>query len=71
MQSFFSGMGEVLTLLYNYASDAFTGLYSLISQIPKFLSFGTTLVSHLPQFLIPFCMISITLSIVLLILGRN
>lgn len=48
-----------------------TSLLNLFAHIPSYVSFLSTSISYLPTIVMPFCLASISIYVVYLILGRN
>lgn len=70
MLSIFSTILNVINSVIHLVINFFTGLISLILHIPTYISFLTTAIGFLPAMLIPFLIASVSIYVVLFILGR-
>lgn len=71
MLEFFKMIGSVITTLLGFLWNLVNGLVQFFALIAEFLTYLTTAVGFLPSPLIAFCMMGISVSILLMIIGRN
>lgn len=62
---------DTITSLIGFVIHTVESLINLIAHIPSYVSFLTVSVSYLPSLVMPFCIASISLYVVLLILNRG
>ncbi len=78
MINFFQWLGQFFSSLVNIIVSAFRliwnllgGLIDFIRVLPTVISMLVSSISNLPDLILPFATISITVAIVLLVLGRS
>ena len=64
-------IGKYISLLFKFILNIITSSVSLILQIPRFIAMITNVVVAFPNILIPFLLGSISIYVILLIIGRN
>lgn len=62
---------DILTTLVNFVINTITSFLILLTNLPSYTSFIINSINVLPNILIPFATISISLYVILFILGRN
>lgn len=62
---------DFITTLVGFVINTITSLIDLIALIPAQFSFLTTAIASLPPFLIPYCMLFITFTVITYIIGRK
>lgn len=68
---FFSQIAEFIGSLINLVIQLVQGLIQLLGLIPKMVTNLTTSLGALPSFLVAFASITITVSVIFIILGRQ
>lgn len=71
MFEFFQMIGNVITTLLELLWNLISGLVTFFGLIFEFLSYLTQAVAYLPAPLIAFCMVGISVSALLMIIGRQ
>lgn len=66
----FEQLFDTINVLINFIVSSVESLISLISNIPTYLNFLISGISFLPQLFIPFAIATLSLYIVLFIIGR-
>ena len=68
---FLSSIGDTLLLIINVVISFFSGLITVVTMIPRFVSLLTIYIASLPSYVVPFITAGILLSVVYLLVGRN
>ena len=68
---FLSSIGDTLLLIINVVISFFSGLITVVTMIPRFVSLLTIYTASLPSYVVPFITAGILLSVVYLLVGRN
>lgn len=71
LQDFFTWFGTMIESLVSFVVNMVTGLLDLLASIPTILTFLTSSIGHLPPVVLPFATAGITISVVLLVVGRQ
>ena len=61
---------DLITSLIAFVINTITSLIVLIGHIPTFVTFATSSAAYLPTMVLPFVLASISIYVVLFILGR-
>lgn len=69
--NFFKSLWDTITALIDLVINLVSGLFQFIANLPTFISYLTKTIAILPGWLLPFCTISITVSVLFIILGRG
>lgn len=70
MFDLFSSFFNLFNSLVNFIISSVESLFTLISNIPVYLEFLVSGISYLPSIIIPFAVATISLYVVLFIIGR-
>ncbi|MCQ2744634.1 MAG: hypothetical protein MJ230_07590 [bacterium] len=70
-KQFFESIGSVLGDVFELLYSAIQGLLNFAKLTPKMVSILTDCISNLPEIFIMFATVGITISLLLLVLGRN
>lgn len=62
---------DIITSLISFVINTITSLIVLIGHIPTFVSFATSSAAFLPTMVLPFVLASVSIYVVLFILGRS
>lgn len=62
---------DTITSVIGFVIHTVESLINLIAHIPTYVSFLTVSIGYLPTIIMPFAIASVSLYVVLLILGRN
>ena len=62
---------DTITSLIGFVIHSVESLINLIAHIPSYVSFLTVSVGYLPTIVMPFCIASVSIYVVYLVLGRN
>lgn len=68
---FFKTLGETIVAIIEFVVDFFTGLVNFLASLPSFIRILNGVIGHMPTFLTFFLTISITVSVIFIILGRD
>lgn len=68
---FFTQIIDFFVILADIVTNIFHSIWLLVSQIPKWLAWLNVMFLYLPPFILPFAILSLLLSVLFLILGRN
>ena len=71
MINIFNSILDIITSLIGFVINTITSLIVLIGHIPTFVSFATSSAAFLPTMVLPFVLASISIYVVLFILGRS
>lgn len=71
ISNFFSWLQDFFLSVYHFIESFFTGLFNVLKSIPQILSFTTNAIGYLPSALTIFAILTVTISIVYLIVGRD
>ena len=71
MLNLLSNIIDIITTLITFIFNTIMSFINLISNIPTYTTFLISSINVLPVVLIPFATVSISLYVVLLIMGRN
>ena len=71
LANFFQWFWDILTSIYNLVGSLVKGLLNLIKALPSIISTATNAIGYLPSVLIVFATLTITISVVYLIVGRD
>lgn len=69
--NFIKELGSILGSLLQFAVSLVNGLINLITALPSYISQLTACVSYLPEQLITWFSIGLTVTVIFLILGRR
>lgn len=69
--NFFQWIADLIETGIDLVTNFFTSLYNFFKIIPTVLTFVRSSIAYLPDIVMAFALISITVAIVLLILGRS
>ena len=69
--NFFEWITGVVESLFNFISSVVTGLFNIVKSFPVVISLLTSSIGFLPSTLVAFASITITISIVYLLVGRD
>ena len=62
---------DTITSLISFVIHTVTSLINLIAHIPSYVSFLSVSIGYLPTIVMPFCIASVSLYVVFLILNRG
>lgn len=62
---------SAISSIFNFLKGTFDSLVNLLSKIPSFFQFLVRSISILPSIFIPFIVITLVVSILYFIIGRN
>lgn len=62
---------DTVTAVVNFVINMITSFIWFVTQIPTYIQMLTVMIGYLPAYVIPFCTLAISLSVVLWILGRK
>lgn len=62
---------DIITSFVGFVINTFTSIIVLIGHIPTFVSFATSSAAYLPTMVLPFVLASVSIYVVLFILGRS
>ena len=71
MITIFMTILNVISSLIHLVINIINGLISLIVHIPTYISFLTVTIGYLPAILIPYLVASVSIYVVLFIIGRS
>lgn len=71
MFNFFSAIAGFVTSIVDFVVNLFTMLLSMVSMIGKGAAFLFNVVTHLPPFIIPFCMAFVGFAIFFQIMNKG
>lgn len=71
LKDYFTWLGIMIESLVSFLGNLISGLLDLLMSIPTILSFTTSSIGHLPSVVLPFAVAGITISVVLLLVGRQ
>lgn len=71
MISIFVTILNVITSLIHLIINVISGLISLIIHIPTYVTFLTVIIGYLPAIVIPYLIATISVLVVLFIIGRK
>lgn len=71
MISFFQQAIDFFKLLLDFLINIVHSLLTLLTQIPRWVAFTTTLFGFLPSVLLSFALFAVSLSVIFLLIGRN
>lgn len=71
MVEFFSGISSIITTLVDLVINLVSGIVQFFLMLPDFLLFYNYSVGLMPAVLIPFVLLGVSISLILLIIGRN
>lgn len=67
----FNWFVDTFQSIWNFITSLFSGLVSMLQMIPQVVSMVTGTIGYLPSVLAVFATLTITVSVLYLILGRN
>ena len=67
----FNWLVDTFQSIWNFITSLFSGLVSMLQMIPQVVSMVTGTIGYLPSVLAVFATLTITVSVLYLILGRN
>lgn len=67
---FVSSIMNIALSLINFVINTIQGLFSLLSMIPRFVGYATSAILNLPLPLQVFAALTVTISVLLFIVGR-
>lgn len=71
MLDFLSGISNAITSVFQLLLNLIMGLVQLVALAVEFISYLTIVLGYLPTPLLAFAGLGISLSVILLIVGRN
>ena len=71
MIEFFKMIGDAIFTVFQLLLNMVEGLVRFFLMIPQFLSYLTTVFVYVPSPLVVFLSVGVTISVILLIVGRN
>lgn len=71
MIEFFKMIGDAIFTVFQLLLNMVEGLVRFFLMIPQFLSYLTTVFAFVPAPLVVFLSVGVTISVILLIVGRN
>lgn len=71
MVEFFKMIGTVITTGLNFLWSFVSGIVQFFTLIPQFVAYATEAVAFLPSPLVAFVMMGVSVSVLLMIVGRN
>lgn len=71
LSNFFNWVVEIVGTLFDFLMSIISGLYNIIKSIPLVVTMLTGSIGYLPSTLAAFATITITISVVYLIVGRQ
>lgn len=71
LSNFFNWVVEIVGTLFDFLMSIISGLYNIIKSIPLMVTMLTGSIGYLPSTLAAFATITITISVVYLIVGRQ
>ena len=71
MLEFFSGIADAIYTVFQLLLNMVQGLVQFFLMIPQFLTYLTTVFAYVPAPLVIFLTMGVTISVILLIVGRN
>lgn len=71
MIEFFKMIGDAIFTVFQLLLNMVEGLVRFFLMIPQFLSYLTTVFAYVPAPLVVFLSVGVTISVILLIVGRN
>lgn len=71
MLEFFSGIADAIYTVFQLLLNMVQGLVQFFLMIPQFLTYLTTVFAYVPSPLVVFLAMGVTISVILLIVGRN
>lgn len=71
MLQFFQTVTDALGTAFSFLSNIITGFVQLLAMIPQIFLFAGTASAFIPTFLIAFFTASISISVMLVIIGRK
>lgn len=71
MIEFFKMIGDAIFTVFQLLLNMVEGLVRFFLMIPQFLSYLTTVFAYVPSPLVVFLSVGVTISVILLIVGRN
>lgn len=70
-QSFFSSIGDTIVSLVQFVVSIGQALFDLIKMLPTVISMLVSSIGYLPSMLALFATLSISISVIYLVAGRN
>lgn len=71
MIEFFKMIGTAIATGFNLILSFVSGIVQFFTLIGEFIAYVTEAVAFLPAPLIAFCMMGVTVSVLLMVIGRN
>lgn len=71
MLEFFSSIADAIFTVFKLLLNMVNGLVQFFLMLPQFLAYLTTVFSYVPAPLVVFLSLGVTISVILLIVGRN
>lgn len=71
IKNFFDWIVDIVTSLWSFLESFFRGLTDLFRIVPQAISYLTSSLGYLPSTLIVFATLTISISVIYLIVGRN
>ncbi len=71
MLEFFSSIADAIFTVFQLLLNMVQGLVQFFLMIPQFLTYLTTVFAYVPAPLVVFLSMGVTISVILLIVGRN
>lgn len=62
---------DVLTSIVNFVWNTLVSFITLLGHIPTYVDFLVSTFSHLPTAVMPFCIASVSVYVLFVVLGRN
>lgn len=71
IQNFFDWIVNIVTTVFNFFGSVVSGLWNIAKSIPLVIDMLTSSIGYLPSTIAAFALITITISVVYLLVGRN
>ena len=71
LKDFFTWLGTMIESLVSFLGNLISGLLDLLMSLPTILPFTASSRGHFPSIVLPFAVAGITISVVLLLVGRQ
>lgn len=69
--NFIQSVWDILQAIVSFVVSTIQGLITMITSLPQILATATSAIGYLPSILSAFATLTITISIIYLIIGRN
>lgn len=71
MFNFFAGIADLISTVVSYVVNLFTMLVGMLTMIVKGQQFLFTVVTHLPPFIVPFCLAFVAFAIFFQVINKG